>query len=90
MSLKKAYSEKYSVKPSDRSQGEGRMTKGTIKWFNTKKGFGFIRQERGDDVFFNHHSIKLNSPSKLNVGDPVIFEIDEELLGLSAKNVQRI
>jgi CspA family cold shock protein len=66
------------------------MTKGFIKWFNSKKGFGFIRQEKGDDVFFNHSALNLGSQNKLTVGDMVIFEVDEELLGLSAKNVQRL
>ncbi len=66
------------------------MTKGFIKWFNSKKGFGFIRQEKGDDVFFNHTAINFCSSDKLKVGDSVVFDIDEELLGLSAKNVERL
>lgn len=60
---------------------------GTIKWFNSKKGFGFIEQEDGDDVFVHYSSIEMPGFKTLSEGSTVEFEIVENDKGLSAKNV---
>lgn len=60
---------------------------GKIKWFNSKKGFGFIEQEEGDDVFVHYSSIEMSGFKTLSEGETVKFEIVENDKGLSAKNV---
>lgn len=66
------------------------MASGKIKWFDNKKGFGFIAQESGQDVFVHHSSIVGDGFKTLNEGDLVSFEIVESAKGLKAQNVQRI
>ena len=61
--------------------------RGIIKWFNSKKGFGFIEQENGDDVFVHYSSIEMPGFKTLPEGSTVEFEIVENDKGLSAKNV---
>ena len=62
---------------------------GTVKWFNEKKGYGFIVRERGNDVFVHHDSI-VGSPQTLAEGEKVSFEVVEGPKGLQAKNVVKI
>lgn len=63
------------------------MAKGTVKWFNEKKGYGFIEQEDGPDVFVHHSGINAQGFRTLNEGDHVTFDIEEGQKGLSAVNV---
>ncbi len=63
------------------------MNEGTIKWFNSKKGFGFIEQESGDDVFVHFSAIEMSGFKTLAEGERVEFEVEENDKGLSAKKV---
>jgi CspA family cold shock protein len=63
------------------------MTEGTVKWFNDSKGFGFIEQADGDDVFVHHTAINSNGFKSLNEGDKVSFEIEQGQKGPAAANV---
>ena len=63
------------------------MAKGTVKWFNDSKGFGFIEQEDGDDVFVHHSAINASGFKTLKEGDRVTFDIEQGEKGLAAANV---
>ena len=63
---------------------------GTIKWFNSKKGFGFIEQETGDDVFVHFSAIEMSGFRTLSEGEHVQFELEENDKGLSAKKVLKV
>ena len=63
------------------------MKNGTVKWFNEKKGFGFIQQEDGPDVFVHHSAINARGFNKVNEGDKVTFDVQQGPKGPSAVNV---
>lgn len=64
------------------------MANGTVKWFNEKKGYGFIEQEDGPDVFVHHTGIESEGFRTLNEGDQVTFDVEQGQKGLSAVNVK--
>jgi CspA family cold shock protein len=63
------------------------MAKGTVKWFNDTKGFGFITSESDGDVFVHHTAIQSNGFKSLAEGDKVTFDIEKGPKGLKAINV---
>ncbi|MCG6925302.1 MAG: cold-shock protein [Acidobacteria bacterium] len=63
------------------------MINGTVKWFNDAKGFGFLSQEGGPDVFVHHSEIRGDGFKTLNEGDQVSFEVVESPKGPRAANV---
>jgi CspA family cold shock protein len=66
------------------------MAEGTVKWFNDSKGFGFISQEGGKDVFVHHTSIEGEGFRSLAEGDRVQFEVTQGPKGPQASNVRRM
>ena len=67
------------------------MAEGTVKWFNPEKGYGFISQNDGEDLFVHFSEIKMSGFKTLNEGDAVTFEVTEGQNGtLQASNVERI
>jgi len=65
------------------------MATGTVKWFNDAKGFGFISQEGGEDVFVHHTAISMDGFRTLKEGERVEFEVIQGPKGLQAANVRR-
>ncbi len=63
------------------------MTNGIVKWFNDHKGYGFIEQEDGPDVFVHHSGINGNGFKSLGEGDRVSFDTEQGEKGLAAVNV---
>jgi len=65
------------------------MAQGTVKWFNDSKGYGFISQEGGEDVFVHHTAIQMDGFRSLAEGDKVEFEVAQGPKGLQAQNVRK-
>jgi CspA family cold shock protein len=66
------------------------MAQGTVKWFNDAKGFGFVQQDNGPDVFVHHTAISMDGFRSLQEGDRVEFDIKEGPTGLQAANVRKV
>jgi cold shock protein len=66
------------------------MAHGTVKWFNEQKGFGFITQESGPDVFVHYSAIDASGFKSLNEGDEVEFTVTQGPKGLQAQAVKKL
>jgi len=66
------------------------MAQGTVKWFNDAKGYGFISQEDGEDVFVHFSAIQAQGFKSLVEGDKVEFEVTKGPKGLQASNVRKV
>ncbi|MFT5699356.1 MAG: CspA family cold shock protein [Desulforhopalus sp.] len=66
------------------------MVEGTVKWFNNSKGFGFIEQDGGKDVFVHHSSIEMEGFKSLEEGARVTFELVESSKGPAAEHVKKM
>jgi cold shock protein len=65
------------------------MANGTVKWFNDAKGYGFISQEGGEDVFVHHTAIQMDGFRTLKEGEHVEFDVTQGPKGLQAANVRK-
>ena len=70
-----------------RSKGVAQMSEGTVKWFNDSKGFGFIQQDGGKDVFVHHSAIQAQGFKSLQEGQRVRFDVVDGAKGPAAANV---
>ena len=66
------------------------MEQGTVKWFNSSKGYGFIERPEGEDVFVHFNAIVGEGYKELHDGDQVEFDVEEGPKGLQAANVRKI
>jgi len=66
------------------------LGEGTVKWFNDQKGYGFIEQDNGEDVFVHHSEITGSGFKSLSEGDRVTFDIGEGKKGPAAQNVSKM
>ncbi|MGB2629880.1 MAG: cold-shock protein [Candidatus Omnitrophota bacterium] len=66
------------------------MAKGTVKWFNNSKGYGFITPESGEDVFVHHNAIQGEGYKSLEEGQQVEFDIEQGAKGPQAVNVVKL
>ena len=66
------------------------MAEGTVKWFSSKKGYGFIEQQDGKDLFVHFTAINMDGFKTLSDGDRVSFDVNESERGSEAKNVKKI
>ena len=72
------------------TKGEVEMSEGTVKWFNDSKGFGFIEQDGGKDVFVHHSAIQADGFKSLAEGDRVSFEVVAGPKGPAAEKVRKL
>ena len=79
--------EKPSSEPATSAANEEGQTQGTVKWFNTTKGFGFITCDDGEDVFVHHTSIQVDGYKSLREGQKVSLVVTQDPKGPQAENV---
>jgi CspA family cold shock protein len=72
------------------NKGELKMPEGKVKWFNDGKGFGFIEQEGGKDLFVHHSAIQGEGFKSLAEGDKVSFDVVQGAKGPAAENVRKL
>jgi CspA family cold shock protein len=72
-----------------REEEVGTLANGTVKWFNDKKGYGFINEDAGRDVFVHFSAIDMPGFKTLSEGEPVMFDVEESDRGPEAKNVRK-
>jgi len=78
------------VPKEEQKKEESKMAEGTVKWFNDSKGFGFIEQDNGPDVFVHFSQIQGDGFKSLAEGDRVSFEVTQGQKGPQSANVRRI
>ncbi|MGA8240558.1 MAG: cold shock domain-containing protein [Desulfobacterales bacterium] len=66
------------------------MPEGTVKWFNDRKGYGFIQKDEGGDLFVHHSAISMEGFRTLAEGERISFEIEDGERGSAAKNVVKL
>jgi len=66
------------------------LAEGVVKWFDVKKGYGFIKRDEGQDLFVHFSSINMDGYKRLNEGDQVNFEVEDTARGPQAKNVIKV
>ncbi|MEZ4527207.1 MAG: cold-shock protein [Desulfobacterales bacterium] len=66
------------------------MASGTVKWFNDKKGYGFIEKDEGGDVFVHYSAVAMSGFKTLVEGDRVTFEVEQGEKGPAAANVRKM
>ena len=66
------------------------MSKGTVKWFNNQKGYGFICDEQGNDIFVHYSGLNMEGFKTLDEGQEVEFDVIEGAKGLQATNVNKL
>ncbi len=76
--------------PIDEARENDQMAQGTVKWFNDTKGFGFIGQENGEDVFVHYSAVEGDGFRSLAEGDRVEFDVQQGPKGLQASNVRKV
>ena len=67
-----------------------KLAEGTVKWFNDQKGYGFIEQDSGDDIFVHHSAIEGTGFKSLSEGDRVSFDVGQGQKGPAAENVKKL
>jgi CspA family cold shock protein len=77
-----------ATRGAQHERGESAVPSGTVKWFNSEKGYGFIAQTEGEDVFVHHSAIQMNGYRSLEEGQAVEFELKEGPKGLQAVEVR--
>ena len=66
------------------------MNKGTVKWFNNQKGYGFISDEQGNDVFVHYSGLNMEGFKSLEEGQAVTYDLNEGARGMQAANVTKL
>ena len=78
----------FAARGAQDCRGEKDVPSGTVKWFNSEKGYGFIAQSDGEDVFVHHTAIQMNGYRSLEEGQAVEFDLKEGPKGLQAVDVK--